>query len=185
MKRAKNGRVPLPSCSQCIETPADHSGSVTKNCAPMKPWSTWNLAATVCDDVLGAYILFSTRIGLSLRNHSTFWDSECALGRIYFDSGSERSTDEMFTSRRGERRWPMPRLPNNPDRDFLASQSEDDINADIAEFLASRPPGVVELFLDPIVRMRIGSLITEAMNRPTRSRRRGRRVRLAKPRSAQ
>ena len=111
LKRAKNGRVPLPSCSQCIETPADHSGSVTKNCAPMKPWSTWNLAATVCDDVLGAYILFLTRIGLSLRNHCIFWDSECALGRIYFDSGSsERSTDEMFTSRRGERRWPMPRL---------------------------------------------------------------------------
>ena len=113
-----------------------------------------------------------------------FGISECARGRIYFDSGSERSTDEMFTSRRGERRWPMPRLPNNPDRDFLASQSEDDINADIAEFFASRPLGVVELFLDPIVRMRIGSLITEAMNRPTRSRR-GRRVRLAKPRSAQ
>jgi len=67
-------------------------------------------------------------------------------------------------------------LDNNPDRDFLASQSEDDINADIAEFFASRPLGVVELFLDAIVRMRIGSLITEAMNRPTRSRRRGRRV---------
>ena len=79
----------------------------------------------------------------------------------------------------------MPRLPNNPDRDFLASQSEDDINADIAEFFASRPLGVVELFLDPIVRMRIGSLIAEAMNRPTRSRRRGRRVRHAKPRSTQ
>ena len=76
-------------------------------------------------------------------------------------------------------------LTNNPDRDFLASQSEDDINADIAEFFASRPLGVVELFLDPIIRMRIGSLITEAMNRPTRSRRRGRRVRLAKPPSAQ
>jgi hypothetical protein len=180
VKRAKNGRVPLPSCSQCIETPADHSGSVTKNCAPMKSWSTWNLAATVCDDVLGAYILFSTRIGLSLRNHSTFWDSECALGRIgTFDRRN------VYIEKGRERRWPMPRLPNNPDRDFLASQSEDDINADIAEFFASRPLGVVELFLDPIVRMRIGSLITEAMNRPTRSRCRGRRVRLAKPRSAQ
>jgi hypothetical protein len=51
----------------------------------------------------------------------------------------------------------MPRLPNNPDRDFSASQSEDDINADIAEFFASRPLGIVELFADPIVRMRIGS----------------------------
>ena len=73
----------------------------------------------------------------------------------------------------------MPRLPNNPDRDFLASQSEDDINADIAEFFASRPPGTDELFADPIVQMRIGSLIGEAMNRPTRLRRR---VKLAKPR---
>jgi hypothetical protein len=68
------------------------------------------------------------------------------------------------------------------DRDLSASQSEDDINADIAEFFASRPLGIVELFVDPIVRMRIGSLIGEAMNRPTRLRRR---VKLAKPRSAQ
>ena len=65
----------------------------------------------------------------------------------------------------------MARLPNNPDRDFSASQSEDDINADIAELFASRPLGIVELFVDQIVRMRIASLITEAMNRPTRSRR--------------
>jgi hypothetical protein len=76
----------------------------------------------------------------------------------------------------------MPRLPNNPDRDFSASQSEDDINADIAELFASRPVGIVELFADPIVRMRIGSLIRDAMNRPTRFRRR---VKLAKSRSAQ
>ena len=73
----------------------------------------------------------------------------------------------------------MPRLPTNPDRDFSASQSEDEINTDIAEFFASRPPGTVELFADPIVQMRIGSLIGEAMNRPTRLRRR---VKLAKPR---
>ena len=184
MKRAKKWPRSASSFSQCIETPADHSGSVTKNCAPMKSWSTWNLAATVCDDVWGHVFSIFQRVGSVVAQSHTFWDSECALGRIYFDSGSERSTDEMFTSRRGERRWPMPRLPNNPDRDFLASQSEDDINADIAEFFASRPLGVVELFLDPIVRMRIGSLITEAINRPTRSRR-GRRVRLAKPRSAQ
>ena len=76
----------------------------------------------------------------------------------------------------------MPRLPNNPDRDFSVSQSEDEINADIAEFFASRPLGIDELSADPIVRMRIGSLIREAMNRPTRLRRR---VKLAKPRSAQ
>jgi hypothetical protein len=76
----------------------------------------------------------------------------------------------------------MPRLPNNPDRDFSVSQSEDEINSDIAEFFASRPLGIDELFADPIVRMRIGSLIREAMNRSTRLRRR---VKLAKPRSAQ
>ena len=46
----------------------------------------------------------------------------------------------------------MPRLRNNLDRDFSASQSEGDINADIAEFFASRPLGIVELFADPIVR---------------------------------
>jgi hypothetical protein len=57
----------------------------------------------------------------------------------------------------------MPRLPNNPDRDFSAGQSEDDINGDIAELFASRPLEIVELFADPIVRMRIGSLIREAM----------------------
>ena len=150
MKRAKNGRVPLPSYSQCIETPADHSGSVTKNCAPLKPWSTWNLAATVCDDVLGGRIFhFQRELVCRCAITAPFGIGMCTWADL-LDSGSERSTDEMFTSRRGERRWPMPRLPNNPDRDFLASQSEDDINADIAEFFASRPLGVVELFLDPI-----------------------------------
>jgi len=63
----------------------------------------------------------------------------------------------------------MPRLPNNPDRDFSASQSEDDINADIAELFASRPLGIVELFADSVVRMRIGSLIRDAMNKPPRT----------------
>ena len=145
---------------------------------------TWQ--RPVCDDVWRAYFLFfNANWSVVARNHHTFGIRNVHLGGFTSIRGSERSTDEMFTSRRGERRWPMPRLPNNPDRDFLASQSEDDINADIAEFFASRPLGVVELFLDPIVRMRIGSLITEAMNRPTRSRRRGRRVKLAKPRSAQ
>jgi hypothetical protein len=34
----------------------------------------------------------------------------------------------------------MPRLHKNSDRDFSASQSEDDIHADIAELFASQPP---------------------------------------------
>ena len=53
----------------------------------------------------------------------------------------------------------MPRLRNNLDRDVSASQGEGHINADIAEFFASRSLGIVELFAGPIVRMRIGSLI--------------------------
>jgi hypothetical protein len=61
----------------------------------------------------------------------------------------------------------MPRLPNSSDRDFSASQSEDDIHADIAELFASQPPEWDDFFADPIVRTRIGTLITEAMNRST------------------
>ncbi len=71
----------------------------------------------------------------------------------------------------GRTRWPMPRLPNNPDRDFSAGQSEDDINANVAELFASRPLGVAELFADPIVQVRIGRLITEAMGKRTRRQR--------------
>jgi hypothetical protein len=66
----------------------------------------------------------------------------------------------------------MPRLPNDPDRDFLASQSEDDIHAEIAELFASRPTGMLELFADPIVRMRVGVLIAQAVAAPTKPQRR-------------
>jgi hypothetical protein len=86
------------------------------------------------DGVWGRIFYFLTRIGLSLRNHTPFGIRNVHLGGFTSIRGSERSTDEMFRSRRGEWRWPMPRLTNNPDRDFSASQSEDDINADIAEF---------------------------------------------------
>jgi hypothetical protein len=61
----------------------------------------------------------------------------------------------------------MPRLPNNSDRDFSANQSEDDIHADIAELSASQSPEWDDFLAGPIVRMRIGTLITEAMNGPT------------------
>jgi hypothetical protein len=161
MKRAKKARRSTSLLSQCIEKPAAHSGSVTKNCAPMN--LDMELGSDgVCDDVWGVFSNWSV-----VAQSHTFWIRNVQLGRFTSIRGSERSTDEMFTSRRGERRWPMPRLPNNPDRDFSASQSEDDINANIAEFFASRPLGIVELFADPIVRMRLGSLIGEAMNRPT------------------
>src|ERR1700722_6229989 len=63
-------------------------------------------------------------------------------------------------------RRPMPRLPKNSDRGFSASQSEDDIRADIAELFASQPPEWGDFSADPLVRMRKGTLITEAM-KPT------------------
>ena len=81
--------------------------------------------------------------------------------RVSSDPGeSEHSTREVFTSRRS---WPMPHLPNNPDRDFSADPSEDDINANVVELFASRPLGLAELFADQIVQMRVGRLITETM----------------------
>ena len=66
----------------------------------------------------------------------------------------------------------MPRLPNDPDRDFSASQSEDDIHAEIAELFTSRPPGMLELFADPIIRMRVGVLIAQALAALTKRQRR-------------
>jgi hypothetical protein len=65
----------------------------------------------------------------------------------------------------------MVRTPDDLDRDFSASQSEHNIDADIAELFASRPPGMEELFADPKVRMRIGMLIAQAINKPPRSQR--------------
>ena len=61
----------------------------------------------------------------------------------------------------------MPHLPNDPDRDFSAGQSEDDINADIVELFAFRPPGLAELFADQVVQIRVGRLITETMIKRT------------------
>jgi hypothetical protein len=124
----------------------------------MNLWSAWNLAATVSFNANRSAVCAITA-------------PQSALVRMYFDPRNVHATRNVYLEE-GERRWPMPRLPNNPDRDFSASQSEDDINADIAELFASRPVGIVELFADPIVRMRIGSLIRDAMNRPTRFRRR-------------
>jgi hypothetical protein len=61
---------------------------------------------------------------------------------------------------------------DNPDRDSSAGRSEDDIDADIAKLFTSPPPGLDEFFADPIVRMRIGVLIADAINEPTRPQRR-------------
>jgi hypothetical protein len=88
---------------------------------------------------------------------------------------SERLTDGKVSTGKGQKRavplclaCPIIRTPN-----FSASPSDDKIiDADILELFASRPLGVDELFADPIVRMRIGMLITRAINKPTRPQRR-------------
>jgi hypothetical protein len=53
----------------------------------------------------------------------------------------------------------VPRLPNNPDRVFSTSQSEDDVAAAIANLFATPPPRVDELFVDTDVRTKIGVFI--------------------------
>ena len=45
---------------------------------------------------------------------------------------SERLGQEQCLSDRRKQRCPVPRLPNNPDRVFSTSQSEDDVAAAIA-----------------------------------------------------
>jgi len=62
----------------------------------------------------------------------------------------------------------MPRLPNNPDWDFSTGASDEKLAADIVELFAARPLGVDEAFADSSVRMRIGNLIAQAMDRPAK-----------------
>jgi hypothetical protein len=63
----------------------------------------------------------------------------------------------------------MPRLPNNPDRDFSASLSNDKIDADIEENLfTSLVVGYSQLIDDSRVRFLIGEIIARAMSQPTR-----------------
>jgi hypothetical protein len=173
----KKPGVPLLSRSQCSDTPAGHSGSVTLETVRQCTFGRHGTWQRRCVTMYGGTcFLFFNELGLSLRNHTPLGFGKCTWADLLRSAGRNVRPTKCLHRGGAERRWPMPRLPNNPDRDFSASQSEDDINADIAELFASRPLGIVELFVDPIVRMRIGSLITEAMNRPTRSRR---------PRSAQ
>ena len=63
----------------------------------------------------------------------------------------------------------MPCLPNNPDRVSSVSRSDDDLDAAIARLWASRPLGVDDLFADRSVGLRIGMLITQAMNKRGRN----------------
>ena len=63
----------------------------------------------------------------------------------------------------------MPRLPDNPDRDFSAGECGDDIEGDIAENLfVSLVAGYSQLIDDTQVQFRIGEIIARAMSRPTR-----------------
>ena len=63
----------------------------------------------------------------------------------------------------------MPRLPNNPDRDFSANPSNDQIDPDIDENLfTSLVVGYSQLIDDSRVRFRIGEIIARAMSRPPR-----------------
>jgi hypothetical protein len=66
----------------------------------------------------------------------------------------------------------MPHLANNPNRDVAAHPTGNKIEADVAALFAAPPPAVDEYFADPLVRMRIGTLITHAMNKQTKPRRR-------------
>jgi hypothetical protein len=50
------------------------------------------------------------------------------------------------------------------------------LSFDIAELLSSTPPALDELLADPIVRLRIGTIVARAVREPTRPQRR------AKPR---
>jgi hypothetical protein len=43
------------------------------------------LAATVGDDITGPYFSFFNANRLVVAHHGPFWDSKCALGRIFFD----------------------------------------------------------------------------------------------------
>jgi hypothetical protein len=63
----------------------------------------------------------------------------------------------------------MPRSLGNPDRDFLASQSKDDIDADIAgNLFASLVVGYSQLIDDSQIRFRVGKIIAQATNHQPR-----------------
>ena len=59
----------------------------------------------------------------------------------------------------------MPRSLGNPDRDYSANSSVNDM---IENLFVSPPLGLDKLFDDPIVRKRIGEMISLAMSRPPR-----------------
>jgi hypothetical protein len=86
---------------------------------------------------------------------------------------SERLTGGNVYADGGQKgRYPVPRVSDDPNREFLANQGEDSIGANIAELFASPAPELDELFADPMVRTRIGVLIAQAITEPTSPQRR-------------
>lgn len=65
----------------------------------------------------------------------------------------------------------MTRSPNNEAQGVFVKPT-DETNNHIAELLASPPPTIDSLFADPRVQMRIGMIITQAIQTPTYRRRR-------------
>ena len=62
----------------------------------------------------------------------------------------------------------MPRLPNNPDRDFSAGPADNIHDETVEEMFESYIIGYSHLFDDSQVRRRIGEIISRATSRPTR-----------------
>ena len=96
-----------------------------------------------CRDTPRSGIMIQRRPGI-VAKQSRSATNNCA----YLKTGPTRVRSATFSlddrsPAEGRNGWPMPRLP--PDRDFSASQSEDDIHAEIAELFASRTPGILSL----------------------------------------
>jgi hypothetical protein len=109
--------------------------------------------------------MFADYCGTLIKNRA-----QDSASNIFCDR--ERSADRTIDTEEGQIwRCLMPRMPDNPDRNYSATPNEDDIDADIEELFASRPLG---LFDNPIVQARIGSLIALAINRTERHHRRRR-----------
>jgi hypothetical protein len=62
----------------------------------------------------------------------------------------------------------MPRQTIDSNHADAAQLRDNDSDSDLAELFALPPQGVHELSADPIVGMRIGILITAAMNKPAK-----------------
>jgi hypothetical protein len=82
----KKPGVPLLSRSQCSDTPAGHSGSVTLETVRQCTFGRHGTWQRRCVTMYGGHVFsIFQRLGSVVAQSHTFWDSESALGRIYFD----------------------------------------------------------------------------------------------------